>query len=514
MKGANKVVSNTGILYARMAVTIFISLYTTRIILKSLGSADFGIFSVVGGVIAMLGFLNASMASATQRFMSYAEGSNNQERQIAIFNVSVVLHFAIALIMGLVMSIVGYFFFNGILNIPANRISAAEYIYVFMIVSTMLTIMTVPYDAVLNAHENMLFYSIVGVLESILKLVAAFLIVGYTGDKLIRYGFLMASISLILIIIMRSYCHYRYKECVLAPRKYFNKSLMKEMTGFAGWNFLTAAVTMISTYGMGIILNIFFGTKINAAQGIANQVSGQLSSFSKNMMKALAPSITKSEGAGSRESMLKISSIGAKASFILSLLFMGPFIVEAPFVLKLWLGSVPLYTVIFCRLLLIQILFESFTNVLGQSLMAEGNIANSTKARAIHNVFYLPIICALFYFGYSAEYMYYAMIVKTIIGIAIVLYYNKVQCGLNMLNYSKDVLVPCFATLILVLGSLFGIAPLMDEGIMKVVMITLLSTVITLTLSYTLILNLSERDMIIRVKNSFLSKIRPRTIQV
>jgi hypothetical protein len=209
-----------------MGITMFISLYATRLILNSLGASDFGIFNIVGGAIAMLGFLNVAMASATQRFMSYSEGAGDKEKQKSIFNISVILHFFIAIIIGIVLLIAGYFFFHGILNIPVERIHAAQMVYYFMIVSTMLTVMTVPYDAVLNAHENMLYYAVVGIIESVLKLAVALVVVYTLADKLIIYGALMAGISLLVMMIMRVYCHKKYVECEFKPRTYYDNDLM------------------------------------------------------------------------------------------------------------------------------------------------------------------------------------------------------------------------------------------------------------------------------------------------
>lgn len=170
---------------------MFISLYTTRLILDSLGISDFGIFNIVGGAIAMLGFLNAAMASATQRFMSYSEGEGNKEKQKSIFNVSIILHLGISIIVGFLLIIAGYFFFNGILKIPESRIFAAQVVYGSLIISTIFTIITVPYDAVINAHENMKYYAIIGILEAVLKLLIAFYCVYTSHDKLITYGILM-----------------------------------------------------------------------------------------------------------------------------------------------------------------------------------------------------------------------------------------------------------------------------------------------------------------------------------
>ncbi|GHT56298.1 hypothetical protein AGMMS49982_23090 [Bacteroidia bacterium] len=322
-----------------MGITMFISLYTTRLILNSLGASDFGIFNIVGGAIAMLGFLNAAMAGATQRFMSYAEGAGEKDRQKSIFNVSVILHFLIALILGVVLLIAGYFFFNGILNIPADRMHAARMVYYFMIISTMLTVMTVPYDAVLNAHENMLYYSIVGIIESVLKLAVALVVVYTLADKLIIYGLLMACISLTVMIIMRVYCKKKYVECEFRPKTYYDKTLMKEMTGFAGWNFLSSFSGVVGQYGLGIVLNYFWGTLLNAAQGVANQLCGQLQSFSTTMLKALNPVIAKSEGEGNHSLMLRSSMAGCKFSFFLVAFLVIPFLIDTPYIMKVWLKN-------------------------------------------------------------------------------------------------------------------------------------------------------------------------------
>jgi O-antigen/teichoic acid export membrane protein len=495
MQAANRVIKNTGILYAKMGITMFISLYTTRLILNSLGVTDFGIFNIVGGAIAMLGFLNASMASATQRFMSFAEGEGNNEKQIKIFNVSLILHFFISIIVGIVLLVLGFLFFSGILNIPMERIHAAQMVYYFMILSTMFTIMTVPYDAVLNAHENMLYYSIVGIVESLLKLTVAIIIVNTNSDKLILYGLLMACVSFFIMLIMRVYCNKKYTECQFNPKSFYDKSLMKEMTNFAGWSLMTTAVTMISNYGLGIVLNIFFGTLLNAAQGIANQISGQLSLFSNNMMKALAPVIVKTEGAGNRSNMLKAASFGGKTGFMLSMIFMAPFIVEAPYILHIWLKNVPDYAVVFSRLVLLQVLFESFLNSLSQSIMAEGNIGKATIVRTIHNIIYLPIICVVFYFKYDAQYMYYLMLFKTIVAILIVLYFNKVNCGLKISHYIKEVLFPCTMTLIIIIGVLLFVKNGFSESLIRVLSNCAISFFITILAYYYIILNQEEKNM-------------------
>lgn len=452
MSTASRVIKNTGFLYAKMGITMFISLYSTRLILNSLGAEDFGIFNIVGGSIAMLGFLNAAMASATQRFMSYAEGEGNLEKQKNIFNVSFILHFGIALLAGVILLIAGYYFFNGILNIPDNRMYAARMIYYFMIVSTMFTIMTVPYDAVLNAHENMKYYAIVGILESVLKLSAAIIVVHTFTDKLILYGALMASISMIVMLIMRLYCHKHYTECLIAPRKYWHRKLMREMTGFAGWNFLGTVSSLIGNYGMGVVLNHFFGTLLNAAQGIANQLNGQLLVFSNNMLKALNPVIAKSEGENNRKKMLEVSLTGCKFSFYMLAFFAIPAILEMPYILKIWLKNIPVWTIVFARLQIIKSLIEQMTIVFGNSIAAEGRIAKFNTTAAIINLVPLVLIYNLFSLGFSPIFMYVVNI--SLFGVALSwlkVYFMHRNCGLPYRLFFRKIFTP----IIIVFGCVF-----------------------------------------------------------
>lgn len=448
MSTATRVIKNTGYLYAKMGITMFISLYTTRLILNSLGASDFGIFNIVGGAIAMLGFLNAAMAGATQRFMSYSEGEGDKEKQKSIFNVSLVLHFGIAFAVGIALVIAGYFFFNGILNIPEERMFAAQVVYGSLIVSTMFTVMTVPYDAAMNAHENMKYYAIVGILESLLKLAVAFACVYTTHDKLIVYGSLMACIPMVTLTIMRVYCHRHYEECTIRIKKYWDKGLMREMTGFAGWSFISCMVTIVSTYGQGIILNFFWGTVLNAAQGISAQINGQLQTLSSNMLKALNPVIAKSAGANDTPLLIKSTMTGAKYSAAIYSLIAIPIFIEAPYILRLWLINIPDWTVIFVRFQLIKTFIEFSFTTLPSSISATGRIKKYTTYSSISNLLQLPAIYILFSCGFPPYTMYIATIVfGNIIVYTIAFHFAKKLYNLPIRLYIKNVLLPLYITL-------------------------------------------------------------------
>ena len=510
MQVAHRVAKNTGILYARMAITMFISLYATRLVLAALGVADFGLFNVVGGVIAMLGFLNSSMAAATQRFMSFAQGAGDLEKVKRIFNMSTVLHAGIAVLMVLVLEIAGYFFFNGILNIAPDRLEVAKIIYHFMVASTFFTVLSVPYEAVITSHENMMFYAILGVLESVLKLAIALYLAHSAYDHLIAYGFLMAALSIFLLLLRRIYCHRTYAECVLDFRKYYENSLMKEISSFAGWSLLGSVSSMVSFYGLGIVINMFFGTVVNAAQGIANQIVGQLSVFAKTMMNALNPMIGKSAGAGDVELMLKATIMGSKISFFMLGILYIPFLVEMPYILKIWLNEVPEYTVVFCRLILIRNLIEQFQIPLTSSVNAIGNIGKFQKFNSIISLLPLIVAYLLFSNGYSPISIYIYYIFNTILMLTGVIYFAKIYCNLSVSLFFKKVIFKGVLIFILSLSCSLLSFVLFKNEMFRLIGVFVLSISSFIIFVWFLGLSIGERTLILNLKNKLSLQINSK----
>lgn len=429
-----------------MGFTMFVSLYTTRLILNGLGASDFGIFNIVGGAIAMLGFLNAAMANATQRFMSYAEGEGNKDKQKQIFNISIILHTVIAVFMGITLIIVGHWFFNGILTLPENRLFAAKIVYLSLIVSTVFTVMSVPYDAMINAHENMRYYAFVGIFESILKLSVAAICICTHYDKLILYGILMASIPLITMTLLRVYCHRQYEECIIAPIQHFSKSLIKEMTSFAGWAFLTSISSMWAQYGLGIIVNHFFGVILNAAQGIATQVAGMLQNFSYNIMKAVNPVLVKSEGAHDRQRLQYIAFFGCRVSFWIMAMFEIPMILLAPYILQIWLVDVPTWAVLFTQLQLILSMSDQLFSSVYSAVYAEGNIKNYAIVKSILNILPLPVTYILYQQGFPPYWLYITWILFWgVLGGSTAIWFGHKSVQLSIKSFAKTVIIPCLA---------------------------------------------------------------------
>lgn len=432
MATAQRVLKNTSYLYFKMAITMFVSLYTTRIVLNALGASDFGIFNIVGGAIAMLGFLNGALSSATQRFMSYAEGEGNVQNKKKIFNASILLHFGISIIIAIFLELAALFFFNGILSIPSDRMYAAQFIYQCAIIATVFTVQSVPYEAVMNAHENMLYYALIGILESVLKLIAAIIITQTTIDHLILYGILMALISLIMRIIMRAYCHHKYDECKFNPRLYFDQRMIKQMASFAGWNATSAITSIASQYGLGIVLNHFFGTIVNAAQGITNQISGQFGALSTNAMKALSPVITKSAGAKDYELLHRSTTFGSKILFFITSACFLPILINLEPVLTFWLKEVPPYTHIFVWLYLIINIIDTAGICLPIAIAGIGKIRNYQLYTSL--VTFLPMLGSIIFFinGYEAYYLYIMMIVASSIRLFIRIYFAYAICYFSL----------------------------------------------------------------------------------
>lgn len=450
MQVANRVIKNTLFLYGKMLITVFSSLYTTRLILDSLGINDFGIFNLVAGLISMMVFLNTAMTSASQRFMSFHNGKGDTQEQKSIFISSFIIHLIIGFITVLILEIISNYLFNSILKIDENRLEVAKTIYHFAVLSTFLSIISVPYDAVINSNENMFFVAILGIVESLLKLGIAIFITIYSSDKLLIYGFLMSIIVFITFLIKLSYSFRKYPEVNFNFKTNFRFPITKEMLHFASYSFLGSFTSIINNYAQAPLLNMFFGTIVNAAQGIVGQVSGQLGAFAQMMMQALNPIIDKSAGAGNRDMMIKASFTGAKFSFFLLILFYIPLFFEMDTILDFWLVEIPPFTLIFCKLLLIRNLIEQLYLTLYSSIAATGNIKRFQIYSSIITLFPLLISFMLFKMNFEAYVLYIVNIGYSFIYGLTVIYFAKKLCGLSIINYFKEVVFKAILSLVLI----------------------------------------------------------------
>ncbi len=455
MRNAKKVVFNTGVLYTKMLVTVGITLYSTRLVLNALGVSDYGTYNLIAGIIAMLSFLNVAMTTSTQRYFSFYQGTKNTEIQKDIFSNSLLLHLGIGVILIVGLLLMSFFLFDGFLNIPQDRISAAKIVYYFMLFSVFTTVLSVPFTATLNAHENMLWIAVVNTIEVLLKLAIAFSLYIFEGDKLIFYGLSIAVISIISLFFYSFFCMKRYSECTFNLHKGMNPKLIKELGSFAGWNLFGALCGVGRTQGLAVILNLFFGTVVNAAYGLANQVSGQMNFFSVTMLRALNPQIMKSEGAGDRKRMLRLSMMASKFGFFLLAFIAIPCIFEMPEILKFWLKEVPEYTVTFCSLILIAIMTNQLTIGLQSAVQATGRIKTYQAIVGSILLTNLPISYILLKYEMPAYSVMIGFIIVEFIACSFRLVFLNKIAGLSIKEYFERVLfrefIPVIASILVCL---------------------------------------------------------------
>ncbi|OIP47597.1 MAG: hypothetical protein AUK46_04895 [Flavobacteriaceae bacterium CG2_30_31_66] len=496
MSTAKRVMVNSSFLYMKMILTLFISLYTTRVILIALGSSDFGLYTVITGFTVMLTFFNATLAASSQRFMAVAQGENIYTKQLSVFNISILLHIFAALIIALILIILGFYIFDGFLNIDTSRIESAKIVYNFVIITTVFSILSVPFDAAVNAHEKMIFVAILGFCEAILKLTAALILTYLNMDKLILYGGLLTIISSLLFISKAIYVSRNFKEAIFKPKTYYDKFLFKEMLTFSGWGFLTSTVSMVAGYGQNILINIYFGTAVNAAQGVASQVVGQVGSITNVFLTALTPVIYKSEGASNKTLLLQSIKSGSKIAFMSFALIAVPIIIEMDFLFKFWLKTVPDYTIIFCRLLLVTYILAQLTITLNSAISATGRIKNFTIFFSIAGMTPIIVSFILFIMGYDVTFLYITYLVYELFRLFFLLYFGKIICGLSIRDYLSDVIFKCLFITILILPVLFFIHYNMDESFLRLGVVFLCSFTLNIILYYFWGLSNREKEII------------------
>ncbi|WP_134091969.1 oligosaccharide flippase family protein [Olivibacter sp. XZL3] len=441
MRAANRVALNTSILYLRMLVTTGITLYTTRVVLNVLGSTDYGLFNLVAGIVLMLSFLNTTMASSTQRFLSFYQGAGDLPMQKRVFSNSMLLHIAIAFIIVAALEITGLFLFDGALNIPADRIEATRFVYHFMAATVFFNVVVVPFNGALIAHENMIWVAVVNVIETLLKLGIALLLSVLSYDKLMVYGALTALVSVVSFLLYALYCLKKYDDCSLKGLTIqADKPLLKELSTFAGWNLFGTLCGLGRTQGLAVLLNIFLGAVINAAYGIANQVAAQLNFFSATLLRALNPQIMKSEGANDRPRMLRLAMMASKFGFFLLAIIAIPACFEMEAILTIWLKNVPPNTLIFCRLILIATLINQLTIGLQSAAQAIGDIKYYQIIVGTTLLLNLPIAYILLSLNYPAYSVIVSYAIIELIACILRMFFLRRLGGLSIRLYLRRVI--------------------------------------------------------------------------
>lgn len=508
MDVANRVLFNMVVLYLKMLITIVVSLCSVPLVMRALGVSDYGLYSLIAGVIVMLSFLNSSMTVSTQRYMSVSMGKGDDKSVKQIFNVSIVLHLVIGFAILFLLEIGSVFLFNGFLNIDSSRIEAAKFIYQFLVISTLFSILSVPFDAIINAHENMLAFSILEIIESVSKLIIAFFLVDIHSDKLMFYGASLAIIAVAVMLLKWLFCIKKYPICKLELRELFDFNLFKEMFSFAGWNTFGAVAMLGRNQGMAIILNVFFGTVLNASYGVANQINGVLSNFSSIMQKSINPQLMISEGGNNRERMLNMTFISSKFSFFLLSIFAIPLIIEMPYVLKIWLKEVPQYTVWFSRLMLILSLLCQYSVGIMSAIQSAGKIKTYQITMGSLLILNLPVSYLFLSNGFPSYSVLICGIIIEIISLVTRMFFAKTLLGFRIDNFIKEVIAPSFLVFLLVL--FLSIIPLnfITESFLRLILTCFCSTLMALVGIWFFGLNENEMSKFKNIFHTFLNKIK------
>lgn len=490
-----RIAKNTLLLYVRMLFLMAVNLYTSRVVLNTLGVEDFGIYNVVGGVVTMFSMLSGSLSSAITRFITYELGTGNRDNLKRIFSSAVTIQIGLAILIILLAEAVGVWFLNAKMSIPDARIIAANWVFQFSILTFAINLISIPYNASIIAHERMSAFAYISILEAIGKLVIAFLIVVSPMDKLIFYAILMCAVALIVRFAYEIYCKRHFEECTY--HFIFDKDLLKRMFGFAGWNFIGATSSVLRDQGGNVVINLFCGPAVNAARGIAFQVNNAISGFVTNFMTALNPQITKSYAAGDRDYMMTLIYQGARLSFYMLLLLSLPILVNTHYILGLWLKIVPAHAVLFVQLVLIFAMSESISNPLITAMLAMGKIRNYQLVVGGLQMLNLPVSYLLLRMGMFPEVVIVVAIVISQCCLAARLIMLRGMIGLSAKKYMKKVYINVLVVTVIaaILPSLLSMK--LEESFLNFVILSIVALICTGMTIYCVGCNKTERQFVL-----------------
>lgn len=424
---------NTIFLYFRMLFTMLISLYTSRVVLKTLGVDDYGIYNVVGGIVSLFSIISAALSGSIARFITFELGFNNSAKLNIIFSTSINIQIIFAFIIILLSEIGGIWFISNEMSISVDKVYTAIWVLQCSIFTFAINIISVPYNAALIAHENMKVFAYISIIETILKLLIVYVLYISTYNKLITYSLLLLGVSVFIRLLYGIYCKKRYEECQY--HFIFDKKVFKEMASFAGWNFIGASSFILRDQGVNIVINIFFGPAVNAARAISTQVSNAVLNLGNSFMSALNPQITKSYANSDFEYTSNLIIYGAKISFFLLFIISLPIIIETEAILQMWLSIVPKYGCIFVKLMLFFSLCESIASPMTTALLATGKIKYFQIIVGGLQILNFPLSYLLLHKGMQPE---------TTIIIAIAISHLCLVTRLIMINKEINLSIRCF----------------------------------------------------------------------
>ena len=454
-----RIAKNTLLLYFRMIIMMTVSLFTSRVVLDVLGIEDYGIYNVVGGVVAMFGFLNGSMAASTQRYLTFELGRHDYVQLTKVFSTSLFIHGLVALFVVLLAETVGLWFFYEKMTIPIERMGAALWVYQASVLSAAVMFLSVPYNACIIAHEKMSTFAYISILEVVLKLVIVYLLAICNLDKLKLYAVLMLAVQVSVRIVYGIYCKRHFGETHY--KKVQDSRLLREMLSFAGWNLWGSFAGLLFSHGLNILLNMFFTPVVNAARGVAVQVQGALMQFTHNFQTAMNPQITKSYATGDMAYMHSLIFRNSKFTFFLTFALSLPVFMEAETILGLWLVKVPDYTPVFIRLMLCVSIIDSMASPFMVSAQATGRVKLYQSVVGGVLLLIVPISYIVLRLGGNPASVFVVHLCVCVIAFIVRLIIIRPMISLPLCSYTKEVIFPC-----ILVACLASIIPLLLKNIL------------------------------------------------
>lgn len=495
MDNNKRIAKNTIFLYGRMLLILFISLISTRIVLKELGIEDYGIYNVVCGFVYMFNFLSTSLSNGIQRFYNYELAYKGKDAAIRVFNTALFIQVTLFLILLLLLETVGIWYINNKMVIPDQRLGAANYVFQFSILSLFFIILQVPFSSAIMAHEDMGYFAFVSMADSILKFLLILSLNFINGDKLIIYGLIITFISFLTFLLYFLFCKRKYDYLKINCR--IDKNILPSMLSFSGWNIVETLAHTLKGSGINLLLNFFSGPVINAANGIAMQVGDYLKGFSQNIIVAFRPQLVQSYAVGNYKRVTSMLFIMSKFSYCVMLLIAIPIIIEVDYILNLWLGEDMVKVApVFVSLCLVFSTIGSLNAPLSQVVHATGIMRNYQLCASIIIGLSIPISWVCLRVGFKPESVYYVLITLTVINQVTSTLLVRQVFPLKIRDYFNNVILPCF-----ILTFLCPILPfiahlIFPQSLLRLFVVCFLSISITLSLSYYLLLSKEERDII------------------
>lgn len=502
-----RIAKNTIFLYFRMLFLLGVGLFTSRVVLSSLGAQDYGIYNVVGGFISMFTIFNAGLTSATQRFITFDLGKGNLKELRDTFSTCVIIYMMIALVILVFAEVGGVWFLENKLTIPTDRLYAARWVFQLSLITLIIGLVSTPYNALIVSHERMGAFAWISIYEALAKLAVAYQIYVTSYDKLIVYAVMLCIVQLSVRIIYNVYCNRNFKESKVIFN--FNWAKIKKIYGFTGWAMFGGLANIGFTQGLNVLLNMFFNPVVNAARGVAVQVQNIINGFVLNFQTALNPQIIKSYAKGDTSYMFKLIFASSKFSFLLLFVMSLPVMLEAETLLGLWLKEVPKYTPLFFRLIIITTMIDGISNPFMRAVDATGNIKKYQIIVGGILLMIVPVSYVVLKLGGAPYSVFIVHICMSFLAFLMRLYLVRKLINYSIMMYWKNVLSRLIVVVIIsVVFSLFVRAK-MEPSLIRLIVVSLFSASAVLLLSYNIALLPNERALL---KNKFQSIIQKKKL--